>query len=691
MMIKGVTMHYADGSSEDCSQIETGENHYMYKCVNGIVTLRNEDGVVSLSASTVKPLSSLIALDIWLDLENDSRILVLTTHPDAGSMYASAFAYYNKLAIGESPSVEKPPDNPDYPPRFTMIDHFSYIRRFPCWSYPVIIQGFDEIPLYSIFAVYMRKGEYIILLPLLGCSFTVYLGPGPRLMVFTGREVFELPETPVLIAGKGLNLYRVIEETVAKASRITGFRLRREKRLPVFMNGLGWCSWNAFLTTRLTHDNVVTVVSRLLGKDIPLKWVLIDDGWQDEEVVSVLQVRALKTLNTDRSKFPRGLSNTVSMLKNMGIRYTGLWHTINIHWGGAEEEVFRELGSNGYRSPVLKTLIPQPELGDAYRFYKGFYKWVGKQGFNFVKVDNQWSIHALYLGDKASAEASRSIELALQLAAEENGLEVLNCMSMVPENYYSFLLSNAVRTSIDYVPFWRGGAKLHAFFNVYNSLLFSHIAYPDYDMWVTYDPYARLHAVLRVFSGGPVYITDGDPDRTDRELLGKIVLPDGSITRVDEPGLPTLDIVFRDPYNEEVLLKIASKIGFSTAIALFNINRNEKRISDKVTVDTLPYITEAEAYAYYKVFTGETGVIDRSGEVHVELEPLGVEVLILSPIINNKAVIGLENYLLPPATVESLILPGEILVKAKAKGRILYYKDAGFARKQVEAGETVKI
>ncbi|MEL9908581.1 MAG: hypothetical protein QXP97_01475 [Desulfurococcus sp.] len=41
--------------------------------------------------------------------------------------------------------------------------------------------------------------------------------------------------------------------------------------------------------------------------------------------------------------------------------------------------------------------------------------------------------------------------------------------------------------------------------------------------------------------------------------------------------------------------------------------------------------------------------------------------------------------------MESLILPGKILVKAKAKGRILYYKDAGFARKQVEAGETVEI
>jgi len=118
-----------------------------------------------------------------------------------------------------------------------------------------------------------------------------------------------------------------------------------------------------------------------------------------------------------------------------------------------------------------------------------------------VKIDNQWAVNALYWGAQKVAEASRDIELALQVAAEEKDLNVLNCTSMAPENYYNFVLSNAMRVSEDYIPFWAANAKPHTLFSVYNSLLFSHIAYPDYDMWITYDPNERLHAVFRIFSG----------------------------------------------------------------------------------------------------------------------------------------------------------------------------------------------
>ncbi len=694
MIVKSVKVRFADGSTEECHSPEKSAegNMHRFVCGSGEAKIEFHEGLMSLSMDFMKPLNSFEFIEIHLDAAVSSRLLVLTTHTDVGQIYGPGFGYYNSLAVDRTPTVERPSDTPIYPPKFRDIDHITYTRGFPCWTYPIVIENPSDIPRYSVFTLFREGDEYVAMLTLSNSYTTSYIGEGLKITVFMGKEEYSVPRSWILSIGRDRDPYKAIEKCIYNASKVSSFRLRKDKRKPLFLYGLGWCSWNALLVEDLSHDNVIRIVRGLLSRGVPITWIIIDDGWQ-KEVRKGREwfIRVLQELRADEKKFPGDLSKTASELRAMGIRFVGLWHTINIHWGGCEENVLKTLGVDGYKSPFTKTYVPPPYMDKAYQFYNNFFRWVKSNGFDFVKIDNQWVIHALYWGSTPVGEAARGVELSMQLALESNKLDVLNCMSMAPENYCNFLLSNAMRVSIDYIPFWRADAKLHTLFSIYNSLVFSHIAYPDYDMWITYDPYAKVHAVSRIFSGGPIYITDRHPEKTDVELLKRIVLPTGEVVRVDEPGIPTRDILLRDPYNEPILLKIASKVGNCIALALFNINRNDIDIGEDISLDILPYTIDHEKYVYYKVFTGERGVMDRSGRIRIVLKPLETEIIVFSPIDNEKSVIGLKEYLLPPYPIEIISIDNKIIIKPKASGTLIYYRDGRFIEQLVNRNQIVEL
>jgi len=692
MNIRKLAVKYADGSSDECNLLESapGGAYSKFRCRWGEAVLEIDDYVLYASFSVVKPLNLFEFAEVYLDISQESRVLVLTTRPSVD--YSKAFAYYNAVAVDRSPQVEKPSDSPDYPAIGGELDHISYTYSVPCWLYPVIVPSLGEVPQFSVFALFKAGGSYVALLTLSSGDMTAYLGKGPKLTLFLGKESAEVSRSAVLALGVDGNPYRAVEKAVENASRAAGFRMRRDKLRPSILRGLGWCSWNALLTDDLSHENVVKIVRGLVERGVLISWVIVDDGWQKGAVKGdPWSTRVMLDLEPDEKKFPKGFRVLVEDLRTLGVKRVGLWHTINILWGGVEEEVLRRLGVEGFRFPLTKSYVPPPTLEDSYRFFSAFFDWVRRCGFDFVKVDNQWIIHALYWGAEKVGRAAKAVEYGMQLAAEEKGLEILNCMSMAPENYCNFVLSNLARVSIDYIPFWCGDAKLHTLFSIYNSLLFSHIVYPDYDMFMTYDPHALVHLVARIISGGPVYITDRHPEKTDVDLLRRVLTPDGDVVRVDEPALPTEDILFRDPYNEPVLLKAASKVGEASVVAVFNLNRDDIEVEDEVKVEHLPYKVEAEEYAYFGALTGIRGSIRRGEGVKLKLKPLQVEVLTIAPVIDGTAVIGLTEWLLPPALVEVIRARGSTIIRPRAEGTLLYYKNGTFIAEKVGEGEAVRI
>ena len=79
----------------------------------------------------------------------------------------------------------------------------------------------------------------------------------------------------------------------------------------------------------MSEEKILQKLDELKEKKVPVRWVLIDDGW------FIHSHETLKSFDANPEKFPSGIKGTVDKIKNeYGIEFVGIWHAFEAYWYG---------------------------------------------------------------------------------------------------------------------------------------------------------------------------------------------------------------------------------------------------------------------------------------------------------------------------------------------------------------------
>jgi hypothetical protein len=445
-----------------------------------------------------------------------------------------------------------------------------------------------------------------------------------------------------------------------------GGNQQSKKTMPEPFQYIGWCTWSSSNNGKdLNEEHILEGVKTFTDHHFPLGWLLVDDGWFQQKN------NQLQSLLPNPAKFPNGFQPMIKRLKNeYGVRYTGIWHAFNGYWNGIDPE--SELGKHfkthlfswtqkerpDLETAPLKTYhFIRPDSDSLYAFYNSWHQYFRKEGFDFVKVDNQLVTERMAVNTHPVFNLSKAMHKALYQSINKNFKgAVINCMDMTADAYFNFGTSAVARAVEDYFPYepgenynlQRGNAAAHVSQAVYNSIYFSQMVYPDFDMFQSHNPNGVFHAIARTLNNGPIYLTDV-PGKQNFELLNKIVFKDGKSIRASSSLLPTEDCLFQ--LQDAKLFKTFSTVGKAGLLGLFNSADADKVQGNFKAADVNGI--KGDQFALYEYFTGKTHVADKHTPFNIHLPRLGYELVYVVPVTKGFAAFGLVNKYNAPATIES--------------------------------------
>ena len=200
------------------------------------------------------------------------------------------------------------------------------------WSRPAFTKSVADIPDKTQIALFRFADRYACFLPMVGERCKAYLTGGTQselqlIVTALYGGLSELHE-PLYLYAEAQTVDEAVTAVFAQAAKLRNIRKSRERRLPEMFRYLGWCSWNAFYTD-VNEQGIREKAAELAEKQVPVKWMIIDDGWLS------LQNRLLYAFEPDKEKFPEGFGRlTAELRESAGIRWFGVWHALMGYWSG---------------------------------------------------------------------------------------------------------------------------------------------------------------------------------------------------------------------------------------------------------------------------------------------------------------------------------------------------------------------
>ncbi|KAG8385960.1 hypothetical protein BUALT_Bualt03G0099500 [Buddleja alternifolia] len=476
-------------------------------------------------------------------------------------------------------------------------------------------EGEEQSPLYVVFLPILEGDFRAVLQGNANNELEICLESGdPAVQEFEGSHL-------VFVAA-GSDPFDVIANAVKSVEgHLQTFSHRDRKKMPDFLNWFGWCTWDAFYT-KVSAQGVKQGLESFERGGIPVKFVIIDDGWQtvamdptSEEAVfgnsakltsqSVLSSLADRlTSIKENHKFQKdgkegemvadpemGIRHIVTEIKDQHyVKYVYVWHAITGYWGGvkpgvAEMEHYESKMSYPVSSPGLDSnqqcdavkSMAKNGLGlvnpdKVSNFYDELHSYLASAGIDGVKVDVQSILETLGAGHGGRVKLTRKYHHALEASVSRNFPDngIISCMCHHTDGLYRAKRTAVMRASDDFFPQEPASHTIQIASVAYNSLFLGEFVQPDWDMFHSLHEMAEYHGAARAIGGCPVYVSD-KPGQHDFNLLKKLVLPDGSILRAKLPGRPTRDCLFSDPARDgKSLLKIWNLNEHNGVMGVFN-------------------------------------------------------------------------------------------------------------------------
>lgn len=520
------------------------------------------------------------------------------------------------------------------------------------WTRPAFVDDFQEIPDLTQTAFFKYKDRFSCLVPMVGREFKTYMVKGTEteacleMTSWLGgqREVDE----PLYVLADAPTLTEAVHKVFLWLAEYKGIRTREDRRLPEMFRYLGWCSWDAFYTD-VTEEKLCQKANELMEKKVPVKWMLIDDGWLST------QDKLLCDFAPDKDKFPNGFKNMIRDIKSKGdIRWFGVWHALGGYWGGIlpGSDLERKERDHLYRT-VSGKLIPSPQNGG--HFYSDWYEELRRQEIDFVKVDGQSAVPYYFENSLPVSEAARGMDQALESGAFYMDGAIINCMGMAMESVLARPTSAVSRNSNDFVPDKENGFAEHLLQNAYNAVYHNELYVCDWDMFWTEHEDRVKHSLLRAVSGGPVYVSD-PIGKTDSEVLKPLVYGDGTILMMDRAAKPTEDCMFSNPMESGVLKlhNVASwgECGKGGGIAVYNLT--ERKQPYTLRPSDIADIAVVDTYWVYDFFGKRVFALNRNESYEGTLEEDGFAWFVMLPKNKTGSCLGLLDKYVGFMAVESI-------------------------------------
>lgn len=520
------------------------------------------------------------------------------------------------------------------------------------WTRPAFVEKFEEIPDYTQVAFFKYKDRFSCLVPMVGREFKTYMVKGTEneicleMTAHLGGQ--KRVEEPLYLMAEAPVLAEAVHKVFSWLAEYKGIRMREKRRVPEIFQYLGWCSWDAFYR-EVTEDKIRQKAEELLEKKVPVKWMLIDDGWLS------VQDELLCDFAPDKNKFPDGFKKMIKEIKEKGdIRWFGVWHAFGGYWGGIASGSELDFKENPYLYKTVNgKLIPSPRTGE--RFYRDWYQRLRSEEIDFVKVDGQSAVPYYFENSLSVSEAARGMNQALESGASYMDGAIINCMGMAMENILARPASAISRNSDDFVPDKEGGFAEHLLQNAYNALYHNELYCCDWDMFWTMHKDSVKHSLLRAISGGPIYVSD-KIGATNPDMLKPLMYENGKILMMDRCAKPTEDCVFSDPMTDGVLkLHNIASWGESEkggGIAVYNLTKQQQSFTLSPT--DIPDLEVANMYWVYDYFKKKVFSLGRNDRYEGTMAQDGFGWFIMLPQGKNGSCLGLLNKYVGFTAIESI-------------------------------------